>query len=792
MRGIARRYGLQLMGGLASSAFALIAASQAHAQDSQVEEGAEASTSNQIIVTARRVEERLLETPLAVTAFTREQMEARNIDNLTDVALLTPGLSFESYRGGALNTPVIRGATQQSLSGLEQNVSVFLDGIYLPRGYATDIGSEGLERVEVVKGPQGTLYGQNAFMGAINYITRDPGNDFGISALATVGSDHLYEAEAFVSLPVVRDVLSIGVNGSLSRFDGTWRNNHPLADVGIAGPSTDGNAGGWERWNVGVKALLTPTDKLTIEATFRHFDTEHEHTPRYDFTNAVGGFAGFVNSPFTPVNNNCSTGGVRLYCGVIPSVDEDDFAVDPRSRGTHLTTDFYALSAEFQPSDDLSLIYSYGRIETDALQLGTQLEAGLLTPGGSIQFVTGPDGSFRYYQHELRALWDVSANIRLQFGGFLSRNTDFDMLRQTPFGGFLPTLDATPVTPADLIQTLSNARTDVETEAIFGSIGIDFADSRGTLTIEGRYTWDDKTILNIGPNTTRGINDSFFDPRIILDYQFTDNVLVYASVASGTKAGGINADPVQYANAGGLIPSERTFGADENWTYEIGTKASLWNGQATFEVAAFYIDWSSMQIAALSTPPAGIVIDPTQRPPGIVLNLGDATIKGFEFQGAINPIDELTINFGGSYQDATYNDGVVGVRILPNCDGIVCDASNIGGNRLQRSPSTQLFGGFHYAQPTGFGDAVFNLRGDVAWQNKHFTDESNTAQIPGRTIVNMSIGFEFKDYEVRAWSRNLFDENYVSSALFLPFSNAIYSPFLGQRRSFGLSVAVDY
>lgn len=740
-----------------------------------------------IVVTARRTEERLLDTPVAVTAFGAKELKSRQIEDLSDVALLTPGLSFESYLGGANATPVIRGATQQSITVLEQNVSVFLDGIYLPRGYVLNLGTDGLERVEVVKGPQGALYGQNAFMGAVNYVTKAPTDKFAGEVSATAGTDKRFDLNGSLNLPIIPGILAARFNGGYSTFDGTWKNNHPLAAAEIAGPHTKNNFGGWDKWNAGARILFTPSDSIKIDASYRHFNIENEGSPKLNFQGADS-----QSSPASVIStrNNCAkidpTFGFGLYCGGIPSLNPDTFAQDPRQTGTFSNSDFVSVKAEFNASDALNLSYTFGLIDSEAVQITSQNDFRLLTPGGTLVYQAVPVGGFNYRQHELRAQYKFNENFDLQVGGFYSTNDDrYKFL----LGVGIPALSTTPVLLSQLTIVSENSRTMTDTKALFGSFHFGFMDGRANLSLEGRYTWEDKSVLSIQSNVLRQLKSNFFNPRIIVDYKLSSDSLIYASAASGTKAGGANAEPALYTPFGGLLASERTYGADKNWTYEIGTKNKFFGGKLQLEFAAFLIKWSNMQINSLSTPPPGVVFPPSVlRAPTIVLNLGDATIKGIEFQGQIRPTENLTLLFGGSYQDAKYDQGVLGTRTLNICDDIVC-GQFIGGNQLQRSPSTQLFGGFNFEHPIGNGSWRVMLQGDVAWQNRQFTDETNTAFIKPRTLANFSAGVGNDWLDLRLWVKNAFNQNYVSAAIFGPFRSSFYSPIAGPRRTAGITLS---
>ena len=200
-------------------AISMVAPSIAAAQDDVVEN----ENLDLIIVTARNREESIQDVPLAITAFSEEAFTRRVIESLDDVARLTAGLSFEDFTGG-FASPIIRGQSQTRLTALEQNVSSFLDGVYLPRSWGIDLGTANLTRIEVVKGPQSARYGRNAFSGAINYVPyKATLSDKPISAqlTGTIGSDERYDAGVRANI-VLTPRLAVAGSYDYSTFDGTF------------------------------------------------------------------------------------------------------------------------------------------------------------------------------------------------------------------------------------------------------------------------------------------------------------------------------------------------------------------------------------------------------------------------------------------------------------------------------------------------------------------------------------------------------------------------------------------
>lgn len=762
---------------------------------------AQESSTEQILVTARKRAESIQDIPLSVTAFSSEEIRRRSILELEDVALLTPGLTFEDFGGGGFGVPVIRGATQQDITILEQNVSVFLDGVYLPRAYAFDLGTVGMERIEIVKGPQSALYGQNAFMGAINYVTKGPDtSEYLVDGSITYGTDDFFEATGSVNLPVVEDQFAIRFSGAYANFDGTWENNHPLAGTDIAG-GTKGNVGGSRQYNFGIQLLAKPVEGLEITASYRKFDIEREAMATQRIN--VLGSGVFQQMP------NCGLdlgAGPSLFCGRLPSLSgrEDDFVVDPRSGGAQTETDFYSVGLSYEFSDAVTFTYNYGNISSEALQISTAREFNVLTEGAELTFQSTPRGNFDYFQHEARVEYEEGP-LRLMFGGFLSKVEDVDIfaidlpeLRFLFGGGPAPAFGTDPISLDVLGFTLADATTIVRSRSLFGLASYALMEDKLRFTGELRYTKETKDLTNnVNGFEEPRFSADFLNPRITVDFDVTDNTLLYALAAKGTKAGGINGDPGAFGGVP-LNADEKNFDPDTNWTYEIGAKNTFLDGSLVLNVAAFYIDWSDQQISILPTTPDGVTLPDGVSSTPVIANAGDATIKGFEVSGTYSPMEPLVLNFGVSYQDATFGDGVISERLRRRgfCDDIVCSSDyDIGGNTLQRSAPWQANGGFNWQdQFPALENVDYFVQADVAWQAQQFVSELNIATIEPRTLVNASLGLQADNWGVRIWARNLLNEEFVSNSFFIAAgaTGAEYVPTMGQRRIVGISLTGNF
>lgn len=738
----------------------------------------------EILVTARKTEESLQDVPLSISAFDEQAIRLRSIEELDDVALYTPGLSFEDYSNGGFGTPTIRGASQIAITQLEQNVSTFLDGVYIPRQYAVEIGTLNLERVEVVKGPQSALYGANAFLGAINYVSKkadleDIVGDIGL----TLGTDERQDLSGSISFPLLPGILAVRLAAGVSEFDGDWDNDFP--NPVRVNPGTNGKIGGWDNSSYEIDILAQPNDALRLELGYSKFDVLSETRAQYRLSSAVGDL-------------NC--GGLLFgvasttFCGELPETpiapntgEEIGFLIDPRTFGIDSETDFVSAKASYDFSDQFTLNYQYGSIQGEVFSAGNSDRdpiAGTTFPFLPGQVFNGftqrPVGDFDYDSHELRLEFNSDGGFSGMLGAFFSDGEDFD-------GGSTLLVDINdPIEPITEIgdDFASDLVTKTEVKALFGLATIPLIDDRLLLTLEGRYTDESKTLTDTG-ETFPDFEDDYFTSRISLDYNLTDDSLLYASVAEGVKSGGINGSALAE-----LTEEERFYDRDENTTYELGSKNTFVDGRLQLNASIYYIDWANLQISTLPS----LATDPQTI--GILTNLGSASSKGAEIDLTYAATDAITFNAGLALNDATYDDGTTSQRIvrLNLCADGSCPADgNLGGNNLPRSSDTQWSVGAMYEGTIGEADLDYFFRADYSGQSKQYVSELNTATVPSRKLLNLRAGINQNAWSVELWVKNAFDEEYVSNAFFIPLSFRVeYVPSFGNRRRIGLDVSYQF
>ncbi|MEP3225595.1 MAG: TonB-dependent receptor [Parasphingorhabdus sp.] len=784
----------------------------------QQENAAAAADENVIVVTARGREENIQEVPLAITAFDEEAIERQGIQELDDVARFTPGFSFEDFSGG-FAAPVIRGQAQTRVTALESNVSTFFDGVYIPRSWAVDIGTANLQRIEVVKGPQSARYGRNAFAGAINYLPRKASIDGEVSGEieATVGIDERRDFGAFLNFSV-NDYFALAGSYNYSKYDGSWDNAHPFANLDIDGPSTRGKVGGWDNTALSVSAAVRPFDGVTLEASYNYFDTNSEARASRFIADSAGGL--LDPATITPTNNglvpvtNC--GATRFFsfspliCGELPG-PADSVVTDPRSFASQAQTGIFRLALDAELTDDLDLSYTFANVNGD-VNIGTSGEPDpincgtLVGPAGGFaplcNFQQTPVGNIDYDTHEARLTYD-NGTIRVAIGGFYSDGEDnnrFSSINIAPItngANFVP-FNGTPVpnfsfNPGPFNILLTDETIETEVISVFGEAQWTSGDGRLRLGIEGRYSETEITATNnrVGISATNPLSETFkeFTPRFTAEYDLNDEVLFFASAARGVKAGGFN--------PGAGVPDERVFGPESNWTYELGAKSSLFDGILTLNGSIFYTDWTDIQVNAADEDPANPA---NPNVPSITLNLGNAKVFGVELAARLQATDNLSFDATFSHSDAEYSTGTVDSRfsrgtpgVSAPCDNIVCNTNgDISGNEVERTPPTQASFAAQWDGPLG-DDGSYFLRTDVSWQSDFFADSANLGIIPSRFLVNGSVGVNIENIDVKLWVRNAFDKRYLSNAfvVLLPFGNT-YGEFFGERRSFGITTGVKF
>ncbi len=745
-------------------------------------------TDEKIIVTARRREEDLQETPISITVFPSEAMEDRSMRDLSDLSDFTPNMDFTnmSVQGGSSSDAIvyIRGIGQISTALFsDPGVGIYVDGVYLARAQGAVLDLLDLERAEVLRGPQGTLFGKNTIGGAINLVTRKPD--------ATFDGD-----------------LSLGV-GSFDRVDGKLRANGPLAEktygsLALASTSSDGIgkslATGAEYYDdnrdSGRLALrFVPRDQVTVDWTV-DYTREREHAvdwsllfldhsvPILDFYNRVTGAAGFTTyseefitgDPLTTfsTDENFSNGDVW---GTSVSVDWNLGGVDLRSITSYRELD-YDVSFDL---DGAPIRYGFRPTTTTQDQLSQEFQLLGLAAGDRLAWVAGAL-YFTEDSHE-------TSHGEL-FGGL------FEALEAAPGPVFappgLPDFLCNPGPPppglpcfggagnpfnfAFLIDPDQRDFDDLSTTsyAVFGE-GTYQVGEKVSVTAGLRYTREDKDYrLRSVPGPASFLppvelfNEDTWDavtPRFSLAYQARPEALLYASVSNGFKSGGFNG--LRGGSAATLLAP---FDPERVWTYEAGFKTDWLERRLRLNGALFFNDYTDLQLTAAVTV--------ANQPATLIENAGKSEVKGFELELQAEPGKGWLVDLGIGYVDAEFTEldaSVLGVSL----DGTI-----------PKTPEWSVVFSPQYTVHRNDGGALI-LRADYSYKSKIFHDVGNTeeaAQEPyGLLNARASYLIPSGRWEVAVFGTNLTDESYLEHS----FVTLAFGPGIGaggRPREWGASL----
>ena len=728
---------------------------QTPATEAQASVPADASGGD-IIVTARRREETLLNVPIAVTAFTADRLEKSGALDLTDIQNTTPNTTLKDARGtNSTLAAFIRGVGQQDpVPGFESGVGIYLDDVYLNRPQAAVLDVYDVDRIEVLRGPQGTLYGRNTIGGAVKYVTKKLPDDLSVNLKGTYGSYNELDGVVSVSSPVV-DGIKVGIAGARLSHDGFGRN----LNLGIDNYNKD-------LWAVrGTIEAQTPDGRLFARLTGDYTD---------DTSNARNGhrmIPGIVSG--TPVLANV----YDTQAGLANPKE------DVRAGGG-------SLSITAQLSDTLTLrnIMAYREdrsftpIDFDALP-AVDVDVPAVYRNSQIS----EEAQLLYKSDKLNGL------IGYYYLG-AKASTEFDVLLNTTLAG----LDA---------YTAGTVRTS--TSSVYGDFTYDFT-RQLSLSVGGRYTWDarDSTVFKanyLGPGN--GATPAFggsavnplggapltnfnghalfkrFTPRVSLNFQVTPEHLIYASYSEGFKGGGFDprgsgtSAPISNAAAGRTyndIYNFLLFKPETVRSYEIGWKAALFDRRLTFALDGFYANYDNVQIPGS----IGTTVNGVQTFIGLTTNAARAHFKGVEFESNWAMLRDFA-GVGSSLNASTsfgYIDAKYDQYLAANGNYAGAPATDISNVAVfQNTPKYTVSGTLAGTLPISGG--AINASGTISYRSltHQFTTASVYLDQPGYTLVDANLSYSFgagRRYSIGVHGKNLTNEHYRTGGYQYLYANA--------------------
>lgn len=718
----------------------------------------------EITVTARKREESLQEVPVAISVFTESALEDAGISTARDLFANTPGLNYDTGFDQNAATPAIRGVTSTEIATYRQKVTTFLDGMPI-LGQQGSVPFGAIQQVEVLRGPQSAAFGRSTFGGAINYITRDPGEEFEMNLSLEVGEDNLMNRGVIISGPIIDGVLSGLLSFENKSRDGESDWVTAAEGVGLGGESSE---------NTLAKLLYTPTDQLTIEMRYKFLDVDNEQTPRVFMD---------LNDPNRVIHpdadasvTSCGTGVPIPSCAYVGSVDSFDEVYDYNYADIGIDEPFvrtrrnrYELDINYDFDNGMSL-QAMGFNSQEYYERATDSNLANDTEG----FERDPtDIDESYYELRLTSPGDE----RLRYGVGVSVY-DYEFVTEIY-------RSSANYASGTVDQRFSEAATNT---GVFANVAYD-VNEEVTVSLEGRYQVDD--VSGTSPQDDGSLYElsqetKSFLPRLSVTYTPDDTLTYYAQIAKGNNPAGVNVGAVDpnVVAASEAYPALfdyndiAFFDEEEVLSYEVGVKGRIGN-RMTYAVNAYMLDWSNYtQAFNLNFEPddfidldddgvgdAGTAYDGMDFGPGrSFLDAGNVSGKGLELEGSYFLTDSLTLGLAASYIDITYDDGACST--IPLDYGVVADATtstgldcvSVAGNELATQPKFSGSVSLDYRQ-TVANDMEWFTRWSTQFNSSQYVTEMNLAKLDAYSISDIRTGLSKDNWRAELYVTNLFDDD---------------------------------
>lgn len=744
----------------------------------------------EVVVTARKREESLQDVPLPVTALTEADISNRQVTSLDDVAKFTPGLVFSKVFGRATERPVVRGLASVlagTNASVETGVAYFVDGVYYP-GDIQSLDMNDVARVEVIRGPQSALYGRNTYAGAINFVTKRPGDATSGSVSASFDPDERNLSARLAARPA--DWLAVTLNGRYYDFDGQWTNKLTGRKVGFEKTSSFGGT-----------ANLTLTENTELRLRFQRNRDRDGSRPIFFQSGAENNC--FPGTRSLGSYNSTSTDNTnQWYCGEIKPRDVylNDAPVtqgfppllgipstlrgqaagaliyDTRAglpfSGVERDLDLFTASFRWDiMGSGYSMVLNGGTRDEDR-KTGADSDhsqVNIIGPdiNGVRALATGSSAARDTYEDwsgELRIESPQDDRFRWMLGvyHFEWENRNYRIDFASPGG------QARPSQIFDIINT-----------GYFGSVGFDFTD-RLSATLEmrsaterkGQIDWTQVPNVPAGPtaaatydSSIRG-NDEWKSttPRATVDFKLNEDVTLFAIWAKGYKPGGFNG-AVAITNG---RPLDESFKQEESVNYELGVKSQLMDRRLTLNVSVFKMKIDDIQ---LTTP---ITNATTGAVTSISTNQGDGEIKGLEIESRFAATDDLTLGFTYALADTKFTSGCDDFQFQITSGGGIFNPANptdparnlngrgtcsIVGNPFPLAAKHTASLTADYSRPVFGGGYRLYVNSDLSYTSKKNIQVHNTAYTGSALLMGARVGIETDNWRAGFYGRNLLDES---------------------------------
>ena len=709
------------------------------------------TTLDEVVVTAQKTEQNIIDAPLAVTLISSKKVEDTRTWDLSTLNGLVPNYQYQELGIAFQQVQSIRGIQVFSENPA---VATYVDGVNQLDILANGFQLNDIERIEVLRGPQGTIFGRNAMGGVINIITKEPTNQASSFFEASIGNLGLQRYGIGVKAPLVEDKLFFGVNGLFQRREGFQRvDTTRIEGAGGPVPGTDiqgERVGDQDSYygNLYLKWLPSATFDATLNlkvqtdisdasSYFVAVDGEERAraNPNTIFLSRIGNHERNVLNSALSLNyytQNFTLSSITTYQQVGLSYE------DIESGGIFHSIDGTRIGGMADPQEVYSQEFRISSNDTRSRLNYTGGAYAFLQdafePTTNLANEVGP-GSYGIFRNK-------GTNSGIAFFGQAS----YQLTRKLEITGGL--------------------RYDYEDrEATFN--GSDFDFTTGEILFDLRL--DNGVLTENRADTTVSGDYSALSPKLSITYQVNARSNIYLGYMRGFRAGGINAQRLP----GGL---DQTFDPEFSDNYELGFKTNLWGNRAYLAATAFYIQWDDLQFFNLVAPPFTFTRE----------NVGDATSWGIELEGSVLPFKNIQVDASFGFNETEYDDFSLTRVDAETLEQVI---SPIGGNRLSNAPRTTLYLAAQYDLP--ISDKIrFRVRGEFRNIGSYFTDIQNDLEQESYSLASGRVGFEFPQASLYFWGQNLNDERYI--AFGAPDTSFNRSTRMSTPRTYGLTLTTRF
>ena len=747
----------------------------------------------EIIVTARKREENLQDLPLTVTALTNDDIYERGVNSILDLADYTPGFYTETV-GRRDSNPYFRGLVVNTSVVDRQNSSVFVDGFFV-LGTAATFGFNNIERVEVLKGPQSALFGRATFGGAVNYITKTPGDELEIDADIDLGQDSRSDVAFTVSGPLLNsNVLKGMVSVRSYSFGGEWKN--------VATGEDNVTIGDEKTRAISGKLLWEPSESLTLVLSASYAEDDDGPPPTTSLPESL---------------DNClfynTTIPLGYVCGELPddldTIEQNNKRVEERfgeAAGQFQITRRYTAELDYVTDNDWEVELRAGTNQQVSDEIhDASWDDSIGVPnglGGSGGLVFGSVGLV-----EANKIYGGFQDMSLQFKVTVPGSERFSAFAGASYYEH-DILNRNLRTTASRPYGWADSSRHIENVSVFGSVTYSLSDQLA-LGLDVRWQKDDvrESTSEFGPKSPAEIprlgssknTDAFaFDtasfkrtlPRFIVDYKPNEDVTLYGVIAQGNKPGFFNNRAV--ATRLGVDPNVKE---ETIWNYEAGVKSLLMDGRLLLNAAVYYLDWSNQQIRQT-------FLDAQGQDSQITTNAGETEVSGFELESSFVVSERLVLSGSVAFADPEYK-FFVEETFAPQL-GVDPD---LAGNQPYRYPDWQIQISADYNTPGVFNDWDFFARSDLNATGERWSEIYNLSYIGWEYKWNLRVGLQQENWRLTAYVNNILDDRTLAGSFrfrdlrrFALFNGTTFSytfPYaqlvnLNRGRHFGVNISYSF